>query len=78
MELEEYVDSIQTRFIHLINKLRDFGKTFSNKDCTNKILRSMCREWKPKVIARKEENDLSTLDITKFFGKLSEHENELK
>lgn len=49
MEPGESVDSMQTRFLHLINKLRDLGKTFSNKDCTNKILRSMCSECQPKV-----------------------------
>lgn len=38
MEAGESVDSMQTRFLHLINKLRDLGKIFSNKDCTNKIL----------------------------------------
>lgn len=44
----------------------------------NVDLRSMCREWQPKVTAIKESNDLSTLDITNLFGKLVEHENELK
>ncbi|XP_050909787.1 uncharacterized protein LOC127123628 [Lathyrus oleraceus] len=34
-------------------------------------------EWKPKVIAIKESNGLSTLDITKLFGKLAKYENEL-
>lgn len=74
----ELVDSMQTRILHLINKLRDLCKTFSNKDYTNKILKSMCMEWKAKVVMIKEANDLSTLDITKLFGKLDEHENKLK
>lgn len=38
----------------------------------------MCRAWNPKVTAIKESNDLSTLDITKLFKKLTKHENELK
>lgn len=63
MEPEESMDSMQTRFLHLINKLSNLGKTFYNKDFTNKILRSMCREWKPKVTSIKESNDLSILDI---------------
>lgn len=78
IEPREFVDSMQTRFLHLINKLRDLDKTFPNKVCTKKILRSMCKEWKTKVTAIKEANDLNTLDITKLFGKLVEHENELK
>lgn len=78
MEPRESVDFMQTRFLHLINKRQDLSKIFSNKDCINKILISMCREWQPKVIAIKEVNDISTLDIIKLFGKLVEHENELK
>lgn len=54
MESGESVDSMQTRFLHLINKLSNMGKTFSNKDCTNKILRSICGEGQPKVIVIKE------------------------
>ena len=42
---EESVDSMQTRFLHLINKLRNLGKIFSKKCFTNKIFRSMYREW---------------------------------
>lgn len=38
----------------------------------------MCKEWQPKVIAIKESNDLSSLNITKLFGKLAEHESGLK
>lgn len=44
MEPKEFVESMQTRFLHLINKLNNLGKYVSNKDCANKILSSMCRE----------------------------------
>lgn len=72
------MDSMETRFLHLINKLTNLGKTFSKKDCTYKILRCMCREFQQKVTSIKESNNLSTLDITKLFGKLAVYENELK
>lgn len=76
MEPEELVESMQTRFLHLINKLDKLGKTISKKDCANKILRYMCREWQPKVTTIKESNDLTSLDIIKLFRNLIEHENE--
>lgn len=38
----------------------------------------MCKEWQPKVTFIKEYNDLNTLNITKLFRKLPEHENEMK
>lgn len=74
MEPEESVGSMKTSFLHLINKLRDLCKIFSNKDYTNKILRFLCREVQPKVTTIKVANDLSILDITKLYGKLVEHE----
>ena len=54
------------------------GKSFSNKDCANNILRSMRKEWQQKVTAIKEPHDLNNLDITKLFGKLSKYKNEFK
>lgn len=74
----ESVDPMQTRFLHLINKLNNLGKSVSNKDYANKILRSICREWQPIVASIKEFNDLSTFDNTNLFGKLVEPENEMK
>jgi len=64
------------RFTH-VNKLQNLGKDISNEDCTNKILRSMTRDWQPKITTIKESQNLNTLGITKLFGKLKEHENEI-
>ena len=49
----------------------------SNELSTNKVLRCLNREWKSKVTAIKEANDLKVLDLTTLFGKLEEHEQEL-
>lgn len=77
MEQGETIAAMQIRFIHLVNKLEMLGKTISNHDCANKILRSMNREWQPKVTAIKEAQNLRTLEITALFGKLKEHEREI-
>lgn len=50
--------SMQMRFSHIINKLENLGKTTYDQDCANKILRSMCREWQPKVTANKKMSNL--------------------
>lgn len=39
MEPGESVNSMQTKFLYLINKLNNLKKYVSNKDCTNRILR---------------------------------------
>lgn len=38
----------------------------------------MCREWQPKTTFIKEFDGLKSLDISILFGKLIEHEHELK
>ncbi|XP_050902822.1 uncharacterized protein LOC127115287 [Lathyrus oleraceus] len=68
---------MQKIFTHLINRLNSLGKPISNNIATNKVLRSLNREWKPKVVAIKEANDLKVLDFTTLFDKLEEHKQEL-
>lgn len=41
---EDENTSMQIRFTNIVNKLQNHGKTISNQDCTNKILRCMARE----------------------------------
>jgi len=65
------------RSIDIIYKLQNLGKTISKKDCANKVLICMTREWKPKVSAIKEYQNLNTLGITTLFGMLEEHEHEI-
>ncbi|PNX80237.1 phytoalexin-deficient 4-2 protein [Trifolium pratense] len=78
LEANESIASMQMRFTQIVNKLGNLGKTISNQECTNKILRSLSREWQPKVTAIKEAQNLNTLEITTLFGKLKEHEYTLK
>jgi len=65
------------RFTHIVNKLQNLGKTISNQDCTNKILRCMTKEWQPNVTAIKESQNLNDLSMITLFGKLKEHEHEI-
>jgi len=77
MEDGETISSMQMRFTHIVNKLQNLGKTISNQDCTNKILRCMTKEWQPKVTAIKEAQNLNALSMITLFGKLKEHEHEI-
>ena len=77
MEDCETISSMQMRFIHIVNKLQNLGKTISSQDCTNKISRCMTKEWQPKVTAIKESKNLNVLSMITLFGKLKEHEHEI-
>ena len=65
------------RFTHIVNKLKNLGKTILNKYCTTKILRCMTKEWQPKVIAIKEAQNRNVLSMITLFRKLKEHEHEI-
>jgi len=71
------ISSMQMRFTHIVNKLQNLGKTISNQDCTNKILRCMTRQWQPKFTAIKESQNLNALSMITLYGKLKEHEHEI-
>jgi len=77
MNDDETISFMQMIFTHIVNKLHNLGKTVSNEDCTNKILRCMTREWQPKVTAIKESQNLNALSMITLFGKLKEHEHEI-
>jgi len=73
----ETISSMQMRFTHIVKMLQNLGKTISNHDRTNKILRCMTKEWQPKVTAIKESQNLNVLSMITLFGKLKEHEHEI-
>lgn len=53
MESGESMESMKTRFLHLIKKPNNLGKSISNKVSVNKMYRSMCMVWQPKVTSIK-------------------------
>lgn len=58
MEFGENVESIQMQYINLINILENLGKTLSNQDYSNKVIRSMCKDWQPKVTIIKKSHTI--------------------
>lgn len=77
MQPGESFIALQKRFVHLTNHLMVLGKTFTNDEINLKVLRSLTRECKPKVVVIFENNSLSNMSSTMLFRKLQEHEIEL-
>ena len=77
MNQGESIQEMQKRFTHIVNHLASLGKTFSNEDLINKVLRCLNRNWQPKVTAISESRNLATMTLATLFGKLQEHEMEL-
>ena len=77
MQPGESILDLQKRFVHLTNHLKALGKTLTNDELNLKVLRSLTREWQPKVTAISEKKSLSTMTSATLFGKLQEYETEL-
>ncbi|KAH1239081.1 hypothetical protein GmHk_08G023598 [Glycine max] len=78
MNQNETIHDMQNRFTHIVNHLASLGKIFPNEDLINKVLRCLSREWQPKVTAIVESRALVNMSLATLFGKLQEHEMELK
>ncbi|CAJ2660665.1 unnamed protein product [Trifolium pratense] len=78
MQPGESILNLQKRFVHLTNHLKALGKTLTNDELNLKVLRSLTREWQPKVTAISEKKSLSTMTSATLFGKLQEYETELR
>ena len=77
MQPGESILNMQKRFVHLTNHLKALGKTLTNDELNLKVLRSLTREWQPKVTAISEKKSLSKMSSATLFGKLQEYETEL-
>nr|XP_012567269.1 uncharacterized protein LOC105851214 [Cicer arietinum] len=77
MKKDESISDLQTRFTHIVNNLHALGKHVENEQQIGKIMRSLTREWQPKITAIAESKDLAKMTIATLFGKLREHEMEL-
>ncbi|KAH9744129.1 hypothetical protein KPL70_003555 [Citrus sinensis] len=77
MEQNESVYSMYTRFTDIVNTPGALGKTFSNSEKVNKIIRSLPKEWRPKRTAIEEAKDLNILPIDDLIGSLIFYEEDL-
>lgn len=73
MQSGESILDLQKIFVHLTNHLKALGKTLSNDELNLKVLRSLTKEWQPKVTTISEKKSLSTMTSATLFGKLQEY-----
>ena len=78
MQSEESIVDVQKRFTHIVNHLTRLGKVFDKEELNIKVLKCLDRSWQPKVTTISKSRDLSKMSTAVLFGKLMEHELELK
>ncbi|GAV78865.1 UBN2 domain-containing protein, partial [Cephalotus follicularis] len=78
MHDNECISDMFTRFITIINSLKNLGKSYPNHELVRKILRCLPKSWTPKVTVIEETKDLLTLPLEKLLGSLMTHETTMK
>ena len=74
MEPSETIGDIYTRFMDVINSLKALGKSFSNFELVNKILRSLPKSQDPKVMTIQEVKNLNYFQLEELIGSLMTYE----
>ncbi|XP_057996568.1 uncharacterized protein LOC131175895 [Hevea brasiliensis] len=59
MKTDETISEMYDRFVEIKGGIKSLGKTFTNEELVKKILRSLPKEWLPKVTLLKDSKDLS-------------------
>ena len=74
---DEPIRDLEIRFTHLINNLAALGRTISEKEQVNKILKVLKGDWLTKVTILQQVQGESTKSVTALFGSLAEYEPTL-
>ena len=74
MKQSETIGDIYTHFTDVINGLKALGKNFLDFELVNKILRSLNKNWDPKVTVIQETKDLNNFSLEELFGSLMTYE----
>ncbi|XP_021690489.2 uncharacterized protein LOC110672113 [Hevea brasiliensis] len=78
MKSDETISQMYDRFMEIISGIKSLGKTFTNKELVKKILRSLPKEWLPKVTSLKDAKDLSKVQLDELLGNPIDYELTLK
>ena len=70
MRLDETINDMYSRFQDIYHSLLALGEKYSDFDTVSKILYSLTEEWKRKVLAIEEANDISKITPKELIGNL--------
>ena len=74
MKPSETIGDIYTHFTDVVDGLKALGRSFSDFELVNKILRSPYKSWDPKLTVIQEAKDLNNFSLEELFGSLMTYE----
>lgn len=77
MTQNESISDMDQRLTEIVNSLESLGKSFSNQEKVQKILRSLPPSWDPKVTAIQEAKDLTVFKKEELIGSLLVYETNM-
>ena len=77
MQEHESIEEMFARFTIIVNELNALGEKYITLHRIKKILRSLPKIWRPKVIAITKAKNMKTLAMDELIGSMKAHEQEL-
>ena len=74
IEQNESISGMYTRFIDIMNNLKNLDKSYTDSELCKKIHRSLPHSWEEKVTAIQEAKDLTCLKLEELLGSFMTHE----
>ena len=74
MKPSETIGDMYTCFTDVVNGLKSLGKSFSDFELVNKVLRSLSKTWDSKVTAIQESKNLNQFPLEELIGSLITYE----
>lgn len=78
MRSDETINDTYSRFQDIHHSLLALGEKYSDFDIVSKTLNSLTDEWKRKILAIEEANDISTIKPEELIGNLTSYEVNLQ
>ncbi|XP_077247958.1 uncharacterized protein LOC143887696 [Tasmannia lanceolata] len=74
----ESISDMFTMFTNIVNELNALGKTYTNYELVQRLLRSFPDNWDSMITSIEQSKDLDTLRLDDLMGNLITHEMKMK
>ena len=77
MSDDEYFDEFYAKFNDIVNSTYNLGEIYDQSKIVRKILRSLTKNFRPKVTTITESKDMDSIPVDELVGSLQSYELDL-